>query len=293
MPIDNSTANFAWSLPDATNPLSYDVLRIISALNSIDSAVFARPTTAVVDSKIATAIANLVDTAPGTLDTLNELAAALGDDPNYAATTAASIAAKLSKAGDTMTGLLTLAAAGLQLSAGVDPDVDGKLTLVSGMLRYMVSGAVREVVDTSGAQTITSKTFTAPVVNGGTLNGIDAASTIKDAINGDQKIGYLGVPAKAAKTAAHELVLNDAFFEIPTNSNITIPANSATAFPVGTMISIRNTNPSTNISILITTDTLTKDGSTLTGTRTLAGNGTALLKKIGATSWLIMGGAVT
>lgn len=30
------------------------------------------------------AIANLIDTAPGTLDTLNELAAALGDDPNFA-----------------------------------------------------------------------------------------------------------------------------------------------------------------------------------------------------------------
>ena len=33
-----------------------------------------------------TAIAGLIDSAPGTLDTLNELAAALGDDPNFAAT---------------------------------------------------------------------------------------------------------------------------------------------------------------------------------------------------------------
>jgi hypothetical protein len=36
----------------------------------------------------------LVDAAPGALDTLNELAAALGDDPNFAATTAALIATK-------------------------------------------------------------------------------------------------------------------------------------------------------------------------------------------------------
>lgn len=35
-------------------------------------------------SDIATAIANLIDSAPTTLDTLNELAAALGDDPNFA-----------------------------------------------------------------------------------------------------------------------------------------------------------------------------------------------------------------
>ena len=33
-------------------------------------------------SYVDTQVANLVDSAPGTLDTLNELAAALGDDPN-------------------------------------------------------------------------------------------------------------------------------------------------------------------------------------------------------------------
>ena len=43
------------------------------------------------------AIANLIDTAPGTLDTLNELAAALGDDPNFAATINAQIAARAKK----------------------------------------------------------------------------------------------------------------------------------------------------------------------------------------------------
>jgi hypothetical protein len=43
-------------------------------------------------------IANLVDTAPATLDTLNELAAALGDDANFAATTASALGEKLAKA---------------------------------------------------------------------------------------------------------------------------------------------------------------------------------------------------
>ena len=54
-----------------------------------------------------TAVANLVDSAPGTLDTLNELAAALGDDPNFATTTANNIASKVSKSGDSMTGNLS------------------------------------------------------------------------------------------------------------------------------------------------------------------------------------------
>ena len=39
-----------------------------------------------VDSQISSAITSLIDSAPGALDTLNELAAALGDDPNFATT---------------------------------------------------------------------------------------------------------------------------------------------------------------------------------------------------------------
>lgn len=45
-------------------------------------------------TSIQSAIDNLVDAAPGTLDTLNELAAALGDDPNFATTITNQIAAK-------------------------------------------------------------------------------------------------------------------------------------------------------------------------------------------------------
>lgn len=43
---------------------------------------------------ISAAIEGLINGAPGALDALNELAAALGDDPNFAATVAAQIAAK-------------------------------------------------------------------------------------------------------------------------------------------------------------------------------------------------------
>lgn len=53
-------------------------------------------------------IAALVASAPGTLNTLNELAAALGDDANYSTTTTAAIAAKLPLAGGTMTGGLSI-----------------------------------------------------------------------------------------------------------------------------------------------------------------------------------------
>ena len=54
-----------------------------------------------------TAVANLVDAAPATLDTLNELAAALGDDPNFATTVTNIVATKLPLSGGAMTGAIT------------------------------------------------------------------------------------------------------------------------------------------------------------------------------------------
>jgi hypothetical protein len=47
-----------------------------------------------VTDRIASAVSGIVDSAPATLDTLNELAAALGDDANFATTVTNSIAAK-------------------------------------------------------------------------------------------------------------------------------------------------------------------------------------------------------
>ena len=61
---------------------------------------------------VQTAVSNLVDSAPGTLDTLNELAAALGDDANFSTTVTNSIATKLPLAGGTMTGKLKVNQAG-------------------------------------------------------------------------------------------------------------------------------------------------------------------------------------
>jgi len=57
---------------------------------------------------VSTAVANLADSAPDALNTLNELAAAMGDDANFSTTITNSIAAKLPLAGGTMTGDLIL-----------------------------------------------------------------------------------------------------------------------------------------------------------------------------------------
>lgn len=56
---------------------------------------------------VDTSISNLIDSAPGALDTLNELAAALGDDANFSTTVTNSIATKLPLAGGALTGNVT------------------------------------------------------------------------------------------------------------------------------------------------------------------------------------------
>lgn len=57
---------------------------------------------------VDTSISNLIDSSPALLDTLNELAAALGDDPNFATTMTNALATKLNLSGGTMTGAIAM-----------------------------------------------------------------------------------------------------------------------------------------------------------------------------------------
>jgi hypothetical protein len=59
---------------------------------------------------VRTEVANLVASAPAALDTLDELAAALGDDANFATTTATAIGLKAPLASPTFTGTVTIPA---------------------------------------------------------------------------------------------------------------------------------------------------------------------------------------
>ena len=73
------------------------------------------------ETYVNTQVANLVDTAPTTLNTLNELAAALGDDPNFATTVTNQIGLKANSAD-----LATVA------TSGDYNDLTNKPTLVTG-----------------------------------------------------------------------------------------------------------------------------------------------------------------
>ena len=106
-------------------------------------------------------------------------------------------------------------------------------------------------------------------------------------------VGYLGIPqvGGAAKTGNYTAVLADAGQQILFNATGltgTIPANGSVAYPIGTTLTFINIFAG-NLSIAITTDTMTLANSTTTGTRTLAQNGVATAVKYTSTSWIISG----
>jgi hypothetical protein len=92
------------------------------------------------ETYVGTQISNLVDSSPSTLNTLNELAAALGDDPNFATTVSTSIGTKLPLAGGTLTGGLSGTTGSFSGSVTADKLSSQKLTSGNGGLRIHSSG---------------------------------------------------------------------------------------------------------------------------------------------------------
>ena len=88
--VTGTVSNISNHLLDEDNMASNDATKV--------------PSQQSVKAYVDTEVASLVDSSPGTLDTLNELAAALGDDANFSTTITNSIATKLPLAGGTMTG---------------------------------------------------------------------------------------------------------------------------------------------------------------------------------------------
>jgi len=158
--------------------------------------------------------------------------------------------------------------------------ITGKPTTVAG---YGITNALTTTAAAATYAPIASPTFTGtPLIPD------------NDTVSANYAVGYREAP-QVSKTANYQLVLADRGKSILMNGaslTLTIPANSAVAFPIGTVIIIVNIN-ALALSIAITTDTLTLANSTTTGTRTLARNGLATCVKIGSTSWLISGAGLT
>jgi len=91
---------------------------------------------------VTTAIGNLVDSAPGALNTLNELAAALGDDASFSSTVTTQLATKAPINNPTFTGSISHAS-DLTLDVGGDISLDadgGEFKFLDGGVESLVIG---------------------------------------------------------------------------------------------------------------------------------------------------------
>jgi hypothetical protein len=113
-----------------------------------------QPFTAGITAQINTAVAGLVNGAPGALDTLKELADALADDASFSATIAAQLALKAPLASPTFTGTvsgITKAMVGL---GNVDNTSDATKLAGYETSAHAASTYVTATVDGSGGVTL-------------------------------------------------------------------------------------------------------------------------------------------
>ena len=198
-----------------------------SADNTADTAkpVSTAQATAIATAK-AEAIADatsqvnaLLTGAPAALNTLDELAAALGDDANFASTVTTSLGLKAPLASPTFTGTVTVAAAGVaftdgtQTKAGV-PSITSIPTAIAAGAHALEAGRADQFIPLTGAVVITL-----PASGYSTGQSIDFWQETGTGASFASTNGVVGTPGRnfrttnsvvtAMKTAAGWLVFGD------------------------------------------------------------------------------------
>jgi len=180
---------------------------------------------------VSTAVSNLVDSAPGTLDTLNELAAALGDDANFSTTVTNSIATKLPLAGGTMSGNIVMS--GAQTVDGRDLSVDG--TKLDGI----ESGATADQTASEILTAIKTVDGAGSGLDADLLDGVSSASFLRSDTadtmtanlnigNGSYNFGIGTENAQANSTVGRTATYNEGIFWHSDNSSYAIYRTAGT-----------------------------------------------------------------
>ena len=136
-------------------------------------------------------VAAVIDSAPAALDTLNELAAALGDDANFAGTVTTALATKLPLAGGTMTGAIAMgtskitglgdptSAQDAATKTYVDTADALKLNLTGGTMSGAIAMGTNKITgvgDPTLAQDVATKAYTDSILGSATSAAASAAA---------------------------------------------------------------------------------------------------------------------
>ena len=136
---------------------------------------------------VSTAVANLVDSAPDTLNTLAELATSIGNNATLSSTLTSSIATKLPLAGGTMTGNLNLGD-NVRARFGLDSDLQIYHNNNSSYIRDLGEGSL--YIDTNGPKI--------SLISDGSYSNGKMADFVKD---GAVTLYYDNAPKLATTTA--------------------------------------------------------------------------------------------
>ena len=194
------------------------ITNLTSPTNTNDAA-----TKGYVDSSIS----SLVDSAPGTLDTLNELATALGDDPNFSTTITNSIATKLPLAGGTMSGDVAMGTNSITgmadpvanqdatTKAYVDTQDATKLNIAGGTMLGAISMGANKITATytpSINTDLTNKSYVDSILGSATSSAASAAAAATSAANAaTSETNASNSESAAAASAASASASYDAF----------------------------------------------------------------------------------
>jgi predicted RecA/RadA family phage recombinase len=210
---------------------------------SVDTSVIANK------SYVDTAITNLVDGAPGLLDTLNEIAAAINDDANYFTTIANNLAGKLDLAGGTLTGALTLHAdPSNALHAATKQYVDAAESAAQSAAESTAQAALDDVLDGTTDFTAIDVNSVSRQIAATTGNIVTAASTTAISWNKtDYRSAKILVKAKnGSHTHISEIIVT-----LDTSDNIALNEYGITTTN-GSLMTIDADINSGNVRLLVT-----------------------------------------
>lgn len=223
---------------DADKPISTAVqaaLDLKANASNVSSALATKADKATTYTKeeVDTAIASLVDTAPATLNTLNELAAALGDDPSFASTIAGQIGAKanavdlavheddtnnphgVTKVQVGLGNVDNTSDANKPVSTATQVALDDKLNKTGDTLTGPLNGAM-------GAPIASSATINLNTVTGDTVH-----------VTGSEQISTIILAAGAERTVIFDstpILVHSASLVLPGGTNIMVTAGQTLKF---------------------------------------------------------------